>query len=87
MTPEQFQEQFMNRNSVNLPRDAVVHTGDDLVEDKYVYRDTVYRHEDQLFMVTTCRTNSGYWSDCEWEEPTVYEVGPYQHTETRYQVK
>jgi len=87
MTPKEFMEKFMYeepQEGPDLPLINRVYEGLSVVSHKTVFNTDVWEHNGQFFAVKYARSNSGYWSDCEYYDPTVTEVFPYTFTETRY---
>lgn len=51
----------------------IVETGVWEIEHKYELRDIIVKHEDKFYCIQQCRAGS-YFSQYEYEEPTIYEV-------------
>ena len=87
MTPSEFFNKFMSDDPLegpDLPSSAKVYLSESVVNRKQVSSFEVWAHEGQFFKVTYTRSNSGYWTDSEYDAPVVTEVFPYQFSETRY---
>ena len=65
---------------------TVVDRGDWIDDGKWQSCETVYGYEDRFFMVKENRSGS-YWSDYDYDEPTITEVTPIQVTKTEWIVK
>lgn len=64
----------------------VVETGDWISEGKYETCETIVLYEGNHYSIYQSRSGS-YFSDYHNEEPSVYEVEPYQETVTKWRIK
>jgi len=86
---DDYAEEECPYNAQDYVKDNItcVDAGVDIVEYKTVYNSNVYLIGGVYFEVTCSRSNSGYWSDSERDEPTICEVFPQEVTKTIYLAK